>query len=52
MSRLESSISLLPKSQAQKYRRELFGEDALKLKHGKLAVGLSADGNNVEIFER
>jgi ribonuclease D len=34
------------------WRRELFGEHALKLKHGKLAVGLSADGNNVEIFER
>ena len=34
------------------WRRELFGEDALKLKHGKLAVGLSADGNTVEVFER
>jgi len=34
------------------WRRELFGDDALKLKHGKLAVGLSADGNTVEVFER
>jgi ribonuclease D len=34
------------------WRRELFGEYALRLKHGKLAVGLSADGNNVEVFER
>jgi len=34
------------------WRRDLFGNDALRLKHGKLAVGLSADGNNVEIFER
>jgi ribonuclease D len=34
------------------WRRELFGEDALKLKHGKLAIGLSADGKNVEIFQR
>ena len=34
------------------WRRELFGEDALKLKHGKLAVGLSADGTTVDVFER
>ena len=34
------------------WRRELFGEDALKLKHGKLAIGLSADGRNVEVFQR
>ena len=34
------------------WRRELFGEDALKLKHGKLAIGLSADGKNVEVFQR
>jgi ribonuclease D len=34
------------------WRRDLFGEDALRLKHGKLAVGLSADGANVEVFER
>ncbi|TAL02957.1 MAG: ribonuclease D [Rhodospirillaceae bacterium] len=34
------------------WRRELFGADAIKLKHGKLAVGLSADGNTVEVFER
>jgi ribonuclease D len=34
------------------WRRELFGEDALKLKHGKLAIGLSANGKNVEVFDR
>jgi ribonuclease D len=34
------------------WRRELFGEDALKLKHGKLAIGLSANGRDVEVFER
>ncbi len=34
------------------WRRELFGEDALRLKHGKLAIGLSADGKHVEVFER
>jgi len=34
------------------WRRELFGEDALKLKHGKLAIGLSKDGKSVEIFDR
>jgi len=34
------------------WRRELFGEDALKLKHGKLAIGLSANGKHVEVFER
>jgi ribonuclease D len=34
------------------WRRELFGEDALKLKHGKLAVCLSADGKSVEVFDR
>jgi ribonuclease D len=34
------------------WRRELFGNDALKLKHGKLAIGLSADGQKVEVFER
>ncbi len=34
------------------WRRELFGEDALKLKHGKLAIGLSANGKDVEVFER
>jgi ribonuclease D len=34
------------------WRRELFGEDALKLKHGKLAIGLTADGKHVEVFER
>ncbi len=34
------------------WRRELFGEDALRLKHGKLAIGLSADGKRVEVFER
>jgi len=34
------------------WRRELFGEDALKLKHGKLAIGLSANGKSVEVFER
>lgn len=34
------------------WRRELFGDDALKLKHGKLAIGLSANGKDVEVFER
>jgi ribonuclease D len=34
------------------WRREIFGEDALKLKHGKLAIGLSANGKSVEVFER
>ncbi len=34
------------------WRRELFGNDALKLKHGKIAIGLSANGQNVEVFER
>jgi ribonuclease D len=34
------------------WRRELFGADALKLKHGKLAIGLAADGQTVEVFER
>jgi ribonuclease D len=34
------------------WRHELFGEDALRLKHGKLAIGLSADGRSVEVFTR
>ena len=34
------------------WRRELFGEDALKLKRGKLAIALSASGKSVEVFER
>jgi ribonuclease D len=34
------------------WRLELFGDDALKLKHGKLAIGLSANGKDVEVFER
>ena len=34
------------------WRCELFGADALKLKHGGLAIGLSADGKTVEVFER
>ncbi len=34
------------------WRRELFGEDALKLKHGKLAVALSDGGKKIEIFPR
>ena len=34
------------------WRRELFGNDALKLKHGKIAIGLSANGQTVEVFER
>lgn len=36
----------------QGWRREIFGEDALKLKHGKLAIGLSANGKRVEVFDR
>ena len=34
------------------WRRKIFGEDALKLKHGHLAIGLSADAKHVEVFER
>jgi len=34
------------------WRHELFGSDALKLKHGELAIGLSSDGRSVEVFER
>ncbi len=34
------------------WRREIFGEDALKLKHGKLAVGLTANGKSIEVFAR
>ncbi|MDX2221379.1 MAG: ribonuclease D [Rhodospirillaceae bacterium] len=34
------------------WRREVFGEAALKLKHGKLAIGLSPTGKQVEVFER
>jgi ribonuclease D len=34
------------------WRRELFGEDALKLKHGKLAVALNDGGRKIEVFER
>ncbi|MBD24284.1 MAG: ribonuclease D [Candidatus Marinimicrobia bacterium] len=34
------------------WRRELFGDDALKLKHGIIAIGLSADGKSIEVFER
>jgi ribonuclease D len=34
------------------WRRELFGNDALKLKHGKLALALADNGHRVEVFER
>ncbi|MDX2141924.1 MAG: ribonuclease D [Rhodospirillaceae bacterium] len=34
------------------WRRELFGADALKLKHGKLAIALADNGRKVEVFER
>ena len=34
------------------WRRELFGEDALKLKHGKLGIALAEGGRKIEIFER
>ena len=34
------------------WRRTLFGEDALKLKHGKLAVALSDGGKKIDIFQR
>lgn len=34
------------------WRRELFGNDALKLKHGELALALSGDGKTVEVVER
>jgi ribonuclease D len=34
------------------WRRELFGEDALKLKHGKLGIALSDNGKKIEIFPR
>lgn len=34
------------------WRRELFGDDALKLKHGKLGIALSDSGKKIEIFPR
>lgn len=34
------------------WRRELFGEDALKLKHGQLGIALSDSGRKIEIFPR
>lgn len=34
------------------WRRDLFGADALRLKHGQLTLGLSADGKTVEVIER
>ncbi|MBL8644577.1 MAG: ribonuclease D [Rhodospirillaceae bacterium] len=34
------------------WRRDLFGEDALKLKHGKLGIALSDSGKKIEIFPR
>ena len=33
------------------WRREVFGKDALELKHGKLALCLSKDGKRVEAVE-
>lgn len=34
------------------WRREIFGEDAIKLKAGKLAIALGKGGAAVEFFER
>ncbi len=34
------------------WRRELFGADALKLKHGHLALALSEDSKTVEVLDR
>jgi ribonuclease D len=34
------------------WRRELFGEDALKLKHGKLGIALADGGKTIEVFAR
>jgi ribonuclease D len=34
------------------WRRDLFGADAIKLKHGRLALALSADSKTVEVVER
>ncbi|WP_142850755.1 ribonuclease D [Telmatospirillum sp. J64-1] len=33
----------------QGWRRQLFGEDALKLKHGRVALGLSEDGRRLRL---
>jgi ribonuclease D len=32
------------------WRRELFGEDALKLKHGRIALGLAPDGRRLRML--
>lgn len=32
------------------WRRELFGEDALKLKHGRIALGLAPDGKRLRML--
>lgn len=34
------------------WRRELFGADAIRLKHGELALGLSPDSKTVDVMER
>lgn len=34
------------------WRRKLFGEDALRLKNGKIALALSGDSKTVETFDR
>lgn len=34
------------------WRRQLFGEDAIKLKHGQLALSLSKSGKTVDVVER
>jgi ribonuclease D len=31
------------------WRRELFGEDALRLKHGRLALGFCTDGRRLRL---
>lgn len=35
----------------QGWRRELFGEDALKLKHGRIALALTPDGRRTRVVE-
>ena len=34
------------------WRKELFGADALRLKHGELALGLSPDSKSVDVMEQ
>jgi ribonuclease D len=34
------------------WRKELFGDDAIRLKHGHLALALSEDSKTVEVIDR